>query len=94
MWQVSFSSKAMKQVLALTADLQEQVYALAREIEKMGPVRGNRRNYSSLGGKKANKHHCHIATGRPTYVACWVVVDKKARIVEIYYAGTHEKAPY
>ncbi|MEA3429487.1 MAG: helix-turn-helix transcriptional regulator [Thermodesulfobacteriota bacterium] len=31
--------------------------------------------------------------GRPTYVAVWEVVDKKIRLVEVSYVGTHEKAP-
>jgi mRNA-degrading endonuclease RelE of RelBE toxin-antitoxin system len=95
MWQVAFSPKAMKQMLALDAGIQELIYALAREIEQLGPIRGNRKNYGRLRqGKKEEKHHCHVKTGKPTYVVCWEVTDKKARIVEVYYAGTHEKAPY
>ena len=57
----------------------------------MGTVRGNWPNYSKLGPKD---HHCHIKKGRPTYVVCWRVVDDLIQIVEVYYAGTHEKAPY
>lgn len=43
-----------------------------------------RPHFSALGGKG----------GKPTYVACWYIKDKKVKIVEIYYVGTHEKAPY
>jgi len=28
-----------------------------------------------------------------TYVACWRVY-KREKLIEVYYAGTHEKAPY
>jgi hypothetical protein len=40
------------------------------------------------------KYHCHLKAGRPTYVACWELIDKKIRILEVYYVGTREKAPY
>ncbi len=36
----------------------------------------------------------HLKKGRPTYVAIWEVTDKEIRIIEVIYAGTHEKAPY
>jgi hypothetical protein len=41
-----------------------------------------------------DKRHCHLIKGRPTYVACWEVKDPKNKILEVYYVGTHEKAPY
>jgi hypothetical protein len=28
------------------------------------------------------------------YRANWKIIDKKERILEVYYVGTHEKAPY
>jgi hypothetical protein len=34
------------------------------------------------------------AKGRPTYVAVWEAQDKKIKLVEVLYVGTHEKAPY
>jgi hypothetical protein len=41
-----------------------------------------------------NEYHCHIEKGRPTYVVCWRIADKNKKNIEVYYAGTHEKAPY
>jgi hypothetical protein len=41
-----------------------------------------------------NSYHCHIKSGRPTYVVCWRVENKKVKIVEIFYVGTHENTPY
>ncbi len=35
-----------------------------------------------------------IIDARRTYVCCWEVIDKRMKITEIYYVGTHEKAPY
>jgi mRNA-degrading endonuclease RelE of RelBE toxin-antitoxin system len=90
-WVVNFTNKAAKQFAKLPEKVREQVSLLALEIEKEGPVRGNWANYSKLTG---NRHHCHVKKGKPTYVVCWEVTEKTAKIVEVYYAGTHEKAPY
>jgi len=62
---------------------------LIREIELTGPVKGNWPNYSKLGKER---HHCHLKKGKPTYVAVWEVKNKEIRLVEVVYAGTHEKA--
>lgn len=65
--------------------------ALVVDIQCNGPVRGNWKNYGKLGPED---HHCHLKRGRPTYVACWKVINRNSNIVEVYYVGTHEKAPY
>lgn len=52
-------------------------------------------NYGKLHGKVTeDKRHCHFKKGKPTYVCCWEVIDDGVKIIEVYYAGTHEKAPY
>jgi mRNA-degrading endonuclease RelE of RelBE toxin-antitoxin system len=90
-WIVNFSKKVVKQYDALPRVVQDRMNLLAAEIETLGPVRGNWKNYSKLGNQK---HHCHIKTGKPTYVAVWEEVDDVIRLVEVQYVGTHEKAPY
>lgn len=92
-WSVSFSNKAAKQYRKIPETIRDAMDALALEIQVSGPVRGNWKNYSKLG---ATTHHCHLKSGHPTYVACWEVLskDKTVRLVEVYYVGTHEKAPY
>jgi hypothetical protein len=52
-------------------------------------------NYGKLGRTKKNedKRHCHLIKGNPTYVSCWEV-DKQRHLIEVYYVGTHEGAPY
>ena len=69
----------------------KNLVALMRDIEINGPIRGDWPNYSPLG---RDRYHCHIKKGRPTYVAIWEVTDKEVKLVEVIYAGTHEKAPY
>lgn len=88
-WTVTFTKKAAKQVGALPENIRLAMRALVADIEATGPVRGDWPNYSKLGG---GAHHCHLKKGRPTYVACWREIGKKE--VEVYYVGTHEKAPY
>ena len=90
-WTIHFTQRAAKQVQNLPRQVQLRLRALILEIEVAGPVRGNWKNYGKLSTKH---HHCHIKSGRPTYVACWEVKDSQTKIVEVYYAGTHEKAPY
>ena len=90
-WTISVKKKVDKELSKLPVKVRELVALLLKDIELGGPVRGDWPNYSKLGG---DKHHCHIKDGRPSYVACWEVTDKTVRIVEVYYVGTRENAPY
>lgn len=90
-WTVQWKRKLEKHLSALPEAVQISFRALVQEIQLRGPIRGNWKNYAKLSG---TQHHCHLKSGRPTYVVCWEVLDKQIEIVEIYYVGTHEKAPY
>jgi mRNA-degrading endonuclease RelE of RelBE toxin-antitoxin system len=91
MWHVQWKRKLEKQLSELPEQVQLAFKLLVSEIQSLGPIRGNWKNYSKLS---TTKHHCHIKFGRPTYVCCWEVIDKQGKMIEVYYAGTHEKAPY
>lgn len=75
----------------LPVKVQEVLYQLVREIETAGPVRGDWPNYSKLSDYE---HHCHLKKGKPTYVAIWRESKREIRVIEVIYAGSHEKAPY
>jgi mRNA-degrading endonuclease RelE of RelBE toxin-antitoxin system len=92
-WRVRVSAKAQKQIKRLPESARFAYLLLAKELEAYGPYRSNWSHYGKLRGKK-DLYHCHFVSGRPTYVACWKVKNKKIRLLEIYYVGTHEKAPY
>lgn len=95
-WTVDLSNKAKKQVARLLKEhpkIYKLAAALIKDIEVSGPYRPNWSNYGPLS-KKDDTYHCHLKDGRPTYVACWKVEDKMVKIVEVYYVGTHEGAPY
>ncbi|MDE0151698.1 MAG: cytotoxic translational repressor of toxin-antitoxin stability system [Bdellovibrionales bacterium] len=90
-WQVEYTSKAVRQLKKLPVSIKDTILALVMDIENTGPIRGDWPNFSKLG---LINYHCHLKKGKPTYVACWRVLDKKNKIIEVYYVGTHEKAPY
>lgn len=97
-WKVDFTHPAGRKKARLPPKIQEALAFLVAELEKAGPIRKNWPNFSDLGKSKkkvpANAYHCHLKKGRPTYVACWTVKDKKLKCIEIFYVGTHEDAPY
>lgn len=83
--------RALKQVDRLPVKVRESLADLIRDMEFHGPVRGNWPNYGRIS---ENRHHCHIKKGQPTYVTIWEVTNKRIKLIEVTYAGTHEKAPY
>jgi len=90
-WTVQIAPKAGKAIAKLPARVRENLVLLAKNIELSGPVRGDWPNYGKLG---PGRHHCHLKKGRPCYVAVWEESENEIKLVEITYAGTHEKAPY
>lgn len=95
-WTVEFTRDAEKQYNKLKRNgskpsIIDVINLLIIELRKEGPHRNNWSNYGSLTGEK---FHCHLKKGKPTYVACWEMIDKKKQLIEVYYVGTHEDAPY
>lgn len=90
---VVFTGMAKKQKDRLPPDMAAALYALQRDLEENGPIRGNWPHYSKLHGKKG-LHHCHLNKGNPRYVAVWKENKETIALLEIRYVGTHEKADY
>jgi len=69
--------------------LQEQkLFAnLVEDLERKGPIRSEWKNFSKL---RENEYHCHLSY---SWVACWRAEEKYLEI-EVFYAGSREKAPY
>lgn len=95
-WTIKITKTAIKQLEQGGERLKFIVRTLVNDLKQYGPFPGKHwPNYGKLKGKKnENKHHCHLIKGRPTYVCCWDVIDAYEKIIEVYYVGTHEKAPY
>jgi len=92
-WQVSLKRHVKKSLLELPTSVSDGLRILIKEMEELGPLRYAWKNFSKLRNMESS-YHCHLKSGRPTYVACWEVTNKKIKIIEVYYVGTHEKAPY
>ncbi|HMV44832.1 MAG TPA: hypothetical protein PKD50_20040 [Leptospiraceae bacterium] len=70
---------------------QKKLSYLIDDLETNGPVQPNWKNYSRLG---KNKFHCHLSY---KWVACWEYDENQnnsIKIIEVYYAGSRENAPY
>ena len=95
-WSVELSRDAEKQYNKLKRNgskpsITDVINLLIIEMRKEGPYRNNWSNYGPL---EEDEFHCHLKKGKPTYVACWKVIDKENQLIEVYYVGTHESAPY
>ncbi len=94
-WTVSIASKVAKQINTLSNTLKEIFDALVKDLQQNGPqLPGWPHFQKNKGTGKIDCYHCHLQRGKPTYVAIWRVLDKRARQLEICYVGTHEKADY
>lgn len=95
-WSVRFSTRATKQYERLKKNgirpsITDIIDLLVLELKSLGPERFDWPNYEKLSDVQ---YHCHLKKGRPTFVACWAVLDNRLKQIEIYYVGTHENAPY
>ena len=94
-WKVRFSSYAAKQKGKLPARIQARLLVLVTELEMEGPLQPEWTHFGKLAGSKNREvYHCHLNSGRPTYVVIWEVQDRGAQVVKIVFDGTHEKADY
>ncbi len=66
---------------------QKRFANLVEDLERKGPIRSEWPNFSKLGEQQ---YHCHLSY---SWVACWQVEESVLEI-EVYYAGSREKAPY
>jgi hypothetical protein len=94
-WTIRTTKIVDKQAKKISEKVKLQLRFLFMDLTNKGPTLSDWPNYGKLYGKKgSDKRHCHLQKGKPTYVCCWEVIDKKLKIIEVYYVGTHEKAPY
>jgi mRNA-degrading endonuclease RelE of RelBE toxin-antitoxin system len=91
-WEVLFPKRVMKQINGLPKEVKRAVRFLADDL-KAGPAAIQWPYFGKLKNTN-NCYHCHLRKGRPTYVAVWQVIDKKAGKIEVLYVGTHEGADY
>jgi mRNA-degrading endonuclease RelE of RelBE toxin-antitoxin system len=93
MWGVKPRKGILNNLKKFPEKVQKILFVLIKELKEDGPYRKNWANYGKLKGHK-DTFHCHIKKGNPTIVAIWSIKDKKIKLLEVTYVGTHEKAPY
>lgn len=86
-YQVLITKKVKKQLEKLPQKVLHKFIALAEQLRDAGPIAANWKNYSKLG---KDKYHCHLDY---SYVACWSNKNKTI-VIEVYYVGSRENAPY
>jgi mRNA-degrading endonuclease RelE of RelBE toxin-antitoxin system len=86
-FQVRVKKKVARGLSKLPENVKQLLYLLVADLQAEGPIQRDWRNFSSLG---EDRYHCHLTY---RYVACWTH-KKNEIIIEVYYVGSREKAPY
>lgn len=86
-FQVELSKLAAKKARQMPKRARQDLILLLEELELEGPIQPEWPNYSKLG---KNEYHCHLSY---SWVACWRN-EKNSLLIEVYYAGSRENAPY
>lgn len=79
--------KVKKTLRSAPKNVQVRFTALVRALAWSGPLQPGWPNYSPLSG---NTYHCHLTY---SWVACWRH-DGDSVVIEVYYVGSRERAPY
>ena len=87
MYEVVFSKSAKKGISDLSEIDRKKLNRLVDALKVSGPMQPSFRNFSKLG---PNTYHCHLSYH---WVACWRNENGKL-LIEVYYVGSREKAPY
>ncbi|MCR4715166.1 MAG: hypothetical protein K5751_12420 [Treponemataceae bacterium] len=86
-YRVIWKRKIEKQIAKMPEKMQNKFYELVSDIRRTGPIQKSWPNFSDLG---KDLYHCHLGY---SWVACWTA-EKNEIIVEVYYVGSREQAPY
>ena len=86
-YEVRVKKKVDRRLRKLPSDVQKLLYLLVADLQADGPIQKSWRNFSPLG---QDRYHCHL---NYRYVACWTC-RKDEIVIEVYYVGSREKAPY
>ncbi len=87
MYEVVIKKRTLKNIQRMPVPIQRKVANLVEDLRDKGPFRKDWPNYSKLG---KNQYHCHLSH---SWVACWYH-ERNAVVIEVYYAGSRENAPY
>jgi len=86
-YKVILKRKVERGLQKLPLLVQKKLAVLVNDLRDVGPVQPMWQNYSKLN---SNEYHCHLGM---SWVACWRH-EKQSIVIEVYYVGSREKAPY
>jgi mRNA-degrading endonuclease RelE of RelBE toxin-antitoxin system len=86
-YEVRIRKKVARGLSQLPRHVQQLLFLLVADLQADGPIQRDWRNFSSRG---PGRFHCHLTY---RYVACWTC-QKGEIVIEVYYVGSREKAPY
>ena len=87
MYQIYIKKRILKGIVKLPFSVQQKLSGLLFGLRETGPLQYEWPNFSQIG---ENQYHCHLSR---KWVACWQC-EKDSIIIEVYYAGSRESAPY
>ena len=87
MYDILVKKRTIKDIEKLPAAIQKKLAMLIDDLKERGPIRSDWPNFSKLG---KDTYHCHLSH---KWVACWYF-EEDSVIIEVYYAGSRENAPY
>ena len=87
MYKVIIKKRILKNIQKMPKNIQFVFDSLIDDLREKGPIRAEWPNYGKLS---KNEYHCHLSY---KWVACWYY-EKNSIIIEVYYAGSRENAPY
>mgnify|MGYP001237532149 FL=1 len=87
MYKVIIKKSALKGIDKMPKIAQLAMGNLVNDLKEFGPILKHWANFSKLG---KNKYHCHLTY---KWVACWEFYEDSI-LIEVYYAGSRENAPY
>ncbi|RDG32284.1 hypothetical protein DV872_08745 [Oceanispirochaeta sp. M1] len=87
---VEINKKVLRRVLKMPSSRQDDFFDLVEDLRVGGPIQKGWKNFSSLNHERS-EFHCHLGY---RWVACWRIISEEKLKLEVYYAGSREKAPY
>lgn len=87
MYSVVMKRKVARLAAKMPIQERRKFEILLQSLKNNGPEQPTFSNYSKLS---ENTYHCHLSY---KWVACWKN-ENGSLTIEVYYAGSREKAPY
>jgi mRNA-degrading endonuclease RelE of RelBE toxin-antitoxin system len=86
-YEVKIKKKALRGLTKLPDNVRKLLFLLIEDLKSDGPIQKGWHNFSPLSN---DRYHCHLTYH---HVACWTYHQGEI-VIEVYYVGSREKAPY